>query len=76
MNSEDYPKSISLKGLEIIIHQMKKTICKINIGKNKGTAFFCNLPFPDNNFILPVLITNNHIIDEQILKKKKYYYYP
>ena len=66
-----YPKSISLKGIEIILEQMKKEVCKINIGKIKGTGFFCKIPFIDNNNLLPVLITNNHIIDENILKKGK-----
>ena len=55
---EDYPKSISLEGTEIIIEQMKKKVCKINIGNKKGIGFFCKIPFPDINNLLPVLITN------------------
>ena len=68
---EHYPKSITLEGIEIILEQMKKAICKINIGNNKGIGSFCKIPFPDNNNLLPVLITNNHIVDEIILKRKK-----
>ena len=68
---KDYPKSISLDGIEIILEQMKKKVCKLNIGRIKGTGFFCKIPFPDNNSLLPVLITNKHIIDELILKNEK-----
>ena len=57
-NIEDYPKSISLEGTEIILEQMKKKVCKINIGRKKGTGFFCKIPYPDNNNLLTVLITN------------------
>ena len=70
-NIEDYPKSISLKGTEIILEQMKKKVCKINIGRIKGTGFFCKIPFPDDKNLLSVLITNNHVIDELILKNEK-----
>ena len=68
---EKYPKSISLEGIEIILEQMKKKICRINIGNKKGIGFFCKIPFPDYNNLLPVLITNNYIIDELILKNEK-----
>ena len=64
---EDYPKSISLKGIEIILEQMKNNVCKINVGKIKGNGFFCKIPFPWDNDLLPVLITNNDILDELIL---------
>ena len=64
---EEYPKSISLNGTEIILEQMKKTLCKINRGNKKGNGFFCKIPFRDDNNLLTVLITNNYIIDELIL---------
>ena len=71
-NIEDYPKSISLEGTEIILEQMKNTLCIINIGNKKGIGFFCKIPFLDNNNnLLTVLITNNNIIDEKILKNEK-----
>ena len=65
----DYPDTVSLKGTEEIVKQMKKSICKILLGEKEGTGFFCKIPFGNN--LLPVLITNNHIIDEIILKEKK-----
>ena len=50
---------------------MKKKVCKINIGRKKGTGFFCKIPFPNDKNLLSVLITNNHVIDELILKNEK-----
>ena len=49
---------------------MKKYIFKIKIGQTQGTGFFCKIPFPDKDNILPVLITNNHIINKNILNRK------
>ena len=44
---------------------MKNCICKIyNNNGSKGTGFFCKIPFPDQNNLLPVLITNNHVLTQ------------
>ena len=60
---EEYPKSISLEGTEIIFDQMKKAVCKINIGNKKGIGFFCKIPFPDSFHLLPVLITDSYLLN-------------
>ena len=65
-----YPNVISYECTKKIIEQMERNICKINIGMNQGTGFFCKIPFPNENNMLPVLITNNHIINSDILYKK------
>ena len=44
-------------------------ICKIKIGKKQSIGFFCKIPFPDINNMLPVFITNNHIINKDLLYK-------
>ena len=53
-----------------IIEQMEKNICKIKIGEEQGTGFFCKIPFPDKNNMLPVFITNNKVLGEELLYKK------
>ena len=69
---DDYPQPISLENTEKILNQMKKTICKISYENSIiGIGFFCKIPFPDNNYLLSVLITNNHIINESILESEK-----
>ena len=64
-----YPNVISYECTKKIIEQMEKNICKIKVGKEQGTGFFCKIPFPNRDNILPVFITNNHIINENILYK-------
>ena len=66
----DYPNVIQYECTKKIIEQMEKEICRIIIGKNKGTGFFCKIPFPNQNNMLPVFITNNHIINKDLLNKK------
>ena len=65
-----YPNIISYECTKIILEQMEKNICRIKIGEEKGTGFFCKIPFPDKDNMLSVFITNNHIIDENILYKE------
>ena len=64
-----YPNVISYECTKKIIEQMERDICKINIGMNQGTGFFTKIPFPNENKMLPVLITNNHVINNDILNK-------
>ena len=64
-----YPTVINLDCTKEIINQMEKCICKIKVGEEQGTGFFCKIPFPVKNNILKVLITNNHVINEDILYK-------
>ena len=64
----NYPEYVNIKGTEIILGQMKKSICKINVGHGKiGTGFFCYIPYQYNK-TLKVLITNYHIIDDNYIK--------
>ena len=65
----DCPDYVNIKRTEIILEQMKKSICKINKGNGeRGTGFFCKIPY--QNKILKVLVTNYHIIDENYIKTK------
>ena len=57
-----YPKVITYECSKKNIKQMEKSIYKIKIGEEQGTGFFCKIPFPNKNKMLPVLITNNHVI--------------
>ena len=66
----EYPDVIPYASILKIIEQMEKNICKIDSGNGQGTGFFCKIPFPDLNNIIPVFITNNHVIDQNILNSK------
>ena len=66
-----YPTTISFECTERILEQMKNSICRIKLKDgNLGTGFFCKIPFPTEDKLLPVLITNNHLINEILLERK------
>ena len=46
---------------------MEKNIYNIKVGNDEGTGFFCKVPFPDQNNILKVLITANHVLYDKTL---------
>ena len=61
---------ITYEDTKIIIEQMEKNICEIILNDcKKGTGFFCKIPYPTKDGLLPVLITNWHVIKEEILYK-------
>ena len=69
---ENSPSSVTAKGIEKILFQMKKCTCRIIIAdENKGTGFFCKIKVNKNKEILPVLITNNHILNSEDLRINK-----
>ena len=62
---KNYPDIVSFESTEIIMNQMKKNIFKISLDKGeKGTGFFCKIPFINNE----KLITNNHLINLEMEK--------
>ena len=55
-----------------ILDEMRKYICSIGINKEIITfGFFCKFPFPDNEHMLPALISNSQKINNEILAKEK-----
>ena len=69
---EDQPSPVDLEGTKVILSQMENCICKI-VKENgeKGTGFFCRIPFPDEENLLKVLITNNHVLNENDIDNDK-----
>ena len=67
-----YPDVISYECIQKMKEQMEKNICKIKLGKTTGTGFFCKIPIPNKNEMLPVFITNNHIINGKILCQRTF----
>ncbi len=59
-----YPNILSYECSIKINEQMQRDICKIILGEVRGTGFFCKIPFPNIDNLLPVFITNNHIIND------------
>ena len=45
--------------------EAKKAICIIHLSKGFGSGFLCKIPYTENNnILLPVLITNNHVLSK------------
>ena len=56
----NYLENISNSGI-------KKCVCKIDLGKKKGTGFFCKVP-PKN---IKIFVTNNHVLNQDSLNIEK-----
>jgi hypothetical protein len=57
------PDVIFYENIIKMTEQMEKCICKVKTGEGTGTGFFCKIPFPDRENMLPVFITNNHVLN-------------
>ena len=66
---EGYPRSITYDCGRQAFRQMETSICKVHTGQEQATGFFCKIPFPTKEKMLPVFITNNHVINDQLLNQ-------
>lgn len=57
---------------ENILKKAENCVCKINkIKGGTGPGFLCNIPFPNNNNLLPVLITSNNTLGKNDINEGK-----
>ena len=48
-----------------------KSVCEIKLSDGFGSGFFCKIPYTENdNLLLSVLITNDHVLSKEILTSK------
>ena len=59
---------VTIKQMETILKQMKRSICMIK-GKSAGTGFFYRII--NENKDIPCLITSNQVIDDEYIKENK-----
>jgi len=59
-----YPLPVTIDETELILKQMRYSICKIENINGDGTGFFCQISNKK------LLMTNNHVINEDIIKNK------
>ena len=67
----NYPFQASIETTENILIQMKRSVCKIYNGREKGTGFFCKIHNNNQKKDIKVLITNNHVLGKDYFNKKK-----
>ena len=64
------PDPVSIKSTEIILGQMKNSICYIYLANGyRDNGFFCKIPYKEK--ILSVLITSNHLLDKEYILQTK-----
>lgn len=68
---EDHPKAISLAQMQVMMTQMKDSICRIKSKEGYGTGFFCLIPNPSKFKLLPVLITSNSVLNEKDIEENQ-----
>ena len=61
-----FPK-INVYQMQVIINQMKNSVCKIFDKNLSGTGFLCYIPFPSIINKFPILLTANHILSEKYI---------
>ena len=68
--SSDEKEMINGKAMLYFLPKAIKAVCEICISTNKfGSGFFCKIPYTqNNNLLLPVLITNNHVLSKNELE--------
>ena len=59
---------VTIKQMETILMEMKKSICMIK-GKSSGTGFFCRINYENKD--IPCLITSYQVIDDEYIKDNK-----
>ena len=60
-----------INGLSIVnfVQKAAKAVCEVCLSNGFGSGFFCKIPYTQNdNLLLPVLLTNNHVLSEDALK--------
>jgi len=61
-----------INGIAMIdfLQKAKNAVCEICLSDKKfGSGFFCKIPYTkNNNLLLPVLITNNHVLSKDSLE--------
>ena len=64
---------LNVNALMNYLPKAKKAICEIDLTKGFGSGFFCKIPYTaNNNILLPVLLTNNHVLSRDELNSMDY----
>ena len=68
LEKSDEKGMINAIAIKDYITKAEQAVCEISLSNGFGSGFFCKIPYTqNNNLLLPVLITNNHVISKDIL---------
>ena len=70
LESSDDKGMINALSIGNFVEKAKNAVCEICESTQKfGSGFFCKIPYTqNNNILLPVLLTNNHVLSEDSFK--------
>ena len=67
LEKADEKGMLNLNAIINFSSKAKKSICEIKLPNGFGSGFFCKIPYTENdNLLLDVLITNNHVFFKRI----------
>ena len=70
LEKSDEKGMVDINSLMYYSQKAKNAICEIKLIKGFGSGFFCKIPFTeDNNHLIPVLITCNHVLSKDLIEK-------
>ena len=71
LEESDEKGMLNANALKNYLSKAIKAICEINLSDGFGSGFFCKIPYSENNnLLLPVLITNNHVLPRDLINSK------
>ena len=73
LQKSDSKGMLNSKELSEYLPKAIKAMRKINLSNGFGSGFFCKIPYTENdNILLPVLMTNNHVLSRDSLNSENY----
>ena len=72
LEASDEKGMINALSIGNFVEKAKNAVCEICVSTQKyGSGFFCKIPYTqNNNLLLPVLLTNNHVLSEDSLENE------
>ena len=68
LENSDEKGMLNGKAIMEYLPKAMEAVCEINLSKGFGSGFFCKIPYTENNnLLLPVLITNNHVLSRELI---------
>ena len=70
LEKSDEKGMVDAESMMYFLQKAKSSICEIDVPNGFGSGFFCKIPYTeDNNHLIPVLITCNHVLSKDLIKK-------
>ena len=69
LEKSDEKGMINGKAMQDYLSKALNAVCEICLSNGFGSGFFCKIPYTqNNNLLLPVLLTNNHVLSKDAIE--------